>query len=181
MRIVKAQKEGRYSKVKSLQWLLTHSFYAKALAVRRVTENTGKRTPGIDGELWKTPQAKFNAIALMQRRGYRPKPTRRIYIPKKNGKLRPLSIPTMLDRAMQTLYRFSLEPIAETVADANSYGFRIGRSTHDAIEQCFKVLHRKESPEWVLEGDITGCFDHYMSRLYIRAEMPQALSLRHSA
>jgi len=66
----------------------------------------------------------------------------------------------MLDRAMQTLYRFSIEPIAETVADPNSYGFRVGRSTHDAIEQCFKALHRKESPEWVLEGDIRGCFDH---------------------
>ena len=160
MRIVKAQKEGHYSKVKSLQWLLTHSFYAKALAVKRVTSNSGKRTSGVDHELWLTPQAKFNAISKLNRRGYRPQPLRRHYIPKKNGKMRPLSIPTMTDRAMQTLYKFSLEPIAETYADPNSYGFRIGRSTHDAIEQCFTDLNKEKSPEWILEGDIKGCFDH---------------------
>ena len=160
MRIVKAQKEGHYSKVKSLQWLLTHSFYAKALAVKRVTSNSGKRTSGVDHELWLTPQAKFIAISKLNRRGYRPQPLRRHYIPKKNGKMRPLSIPTMTDRAMQTLYKFSLEPIAETYADPNSYGFRIGRSTHDAIEQCFTDLNKEKSPKWILEGDIKGCFDH---------------------
>lgn len=160
MRIVKAQKEGHISKVKSLQWLLTHSFYAKALAVRRVTSNRGKNTPGVDHELWKTPQAKFKAIAKLNRRGYQPQPLRRVYIPKKNGKMRPLSMPTMTDRAMQTLYKFALEPIAETYADPNSYGFRVGRGTHDAIEQCFTDLNKGKSPEWILEGDIKGCFDH---------------------
>lgn len=160
VRIVKAQKEGHYSKVKSLQWLLTHSFYAKVLAVKRVTSNQGKRTSGVDHELWLTPQAKFNAISKLNRRGYHPQPLRRHYIPKKNGKMRPLGIPTMTDRAMQTLYKFSLEPIAETYADPNSYGFRIGRSTHDAIEQCFTDLNKGKSPEWILEGDIKGCFDH---------------------
>lgn len=160
VRIVKAQKEGHYSKVKSLQWLLTHSFYAKALAVKRVTSNQGKRTSGVDHELWLTPQAKFNAISKLNRRGYHPQPLRRHYIPKKNGKMRPLGIPTMTDRAMQTLYKFSLEPIAETYAAPNSYGFRIGRSTHDAIEQCFTDLNKGKSPEWILEGDIKGCFDH---------------------
>lgn len=160
VRIVKAQKEGHYSKVKSLQWLLTHSFYAKALAVKRVTSNQGKRTSGVDHELWLTPQAKFNAISKLNRRGYHPQPLRRHYIPKRNGKMRPLGIPTMTDRAMQTLYKFSLEPIAETYADPNSYGFRIGRSTHDAIEQCFTDLNKGKSPEWILEGDIKGCFDH---------------------
>lgn len=160
MRIVKAQKEGHYSKVKSLQWLLTHSFYAKALAVKRVTSNKGKNTAGVDHEVWRTPQAKVKAIQKLKRRGYHPQPLKRTYIPKKNGKMRPLSIPTMKDRAMQTLYKFALEPLAETYADPNSYGFRIGRSTHDAIEQCFTDLNKGKSPQWILEGDIKGCFDH---------------------
>lgn len=160
MRIVKAQQEGHYSKVKTLQWLLTHSFYAKALAVKRVTSNRGKNTAGVDHELWLTPEAKFKAISKLKRRGYRPQPLKRVYIPKKNGKLRPLSIPTMTDRAMQTLYKFALEPLAETYGDLNSYGFRIGRSTHDAIEQCFTDLNKGKSPQWILEGDIKGCFDH---------------------
>lgn len=154
------QKDGHYSKVKTLQWLLTHSFYAKALAVKRVTSNKGKNTAGVDHELWKTPKGKFEAIDKLKRRGYKPQPLRRVYIPKKNGKLRPLSIPTMTDRAMQTLYKFALEPLAETLADPNSYGFRIGRSTHDAIGQCFNDLCRADSPQWILEGDIKGCFDH---------------------
>ena len=89
MRIVKAQQEGHYSKVKTLQWLLTHSFYAKALAVKRVTSNRGKNTAGVDHELWLTPEAKFKAINKLKRRGYRPQPLKRVYIPKKNGKLRP--------------------------------------------------------------------------------------------
>lgn len=160
MRIAKAQKDGHYNKVKSLQWLLTHSFYAKALAVKRVTSNKGKNTAGVDHELWKTPKGKFEAIDKLKRRGYQPQPLRRVYIPKKNGKLRPLSIPTMTDRAMQTLYKFALEPLAETLADPNSYGFRIGRSTHDTIGQCFNDLCRAGSPQWILEGDIKGCFDH---------------------
>ena len=160
MRIVKAQKEGHCSKVKSLQWMLTHSFYAKALAVKRVTSNAGKNTSGVDRELWLTPKAKLEAISKLNRRGYQPQPLRRVYIPKKNGKKRPLSIPTMKDRAMQTLYKLALEPLAETYADPNSYGFRMGRSTHDAIEQCFTCLNKGKSPQWILEGDIKGCFDH---------------------
>lgn len=171
MRIVKAQKEGHYSKVKSLQWMLSHSFYAKALAVKRVTSNTGKRTAGVDHELWLTPQAKFKAISKLNRRGYTPKPLRRVYIPKKNGRMRPLSIPTMTDRAMQTLYKFTVEPIAETYADPNSYGFRTGRSLHDAIEQCFTDLNKGKSPQWILEGDIKGCFDH-ISHAWLLENIP---------
>src|SRR5208283_3801089 len=103
-RIVKATRAGRWGKVKALQWLLTHSFTAKALAVKRVTENQGKKTPGVDGKIWGTPVAKLKAIESLQRRGYQPLPLRRVYIPKANGKLRPLGIPTMKDRAMQALY-----------------------------------------------------------------------------
>jgi RNA-directed DNA polymerase len=159
-RIVKATRAGRWGKVKALQRLLTHSFAAKALAVKRVTENQGKKTPGVDRVIWHTPAAKSKAIESLQRRGYRPRPLRRVYIPKANGKLRPLGIPTMKDRAMQALHLQALAPIAETLADPNSYGFRPERSTADAIEQCFKALAKGHSPSWVLEGDIKGCFDH---------------------
>lgn len=160
MRIAKATGESNWRKVRALQWLLTHSFSAKALAVKRVTENQGKNTSGVDKEIWSTPGAKSNAIERLCRRGYKPQPLRRVFIPKSNGKMRPLGIPTMRDRAMQALHLLSLEPISETMADTNSYGFRPQRSTADAIEHCFNSLARKNAAQWVLEGDITGCFDN---------------------
>ncbi|HAY5166827.1 TPA: group II intron reverse transcriptase/maturase [Shigella flexneri] len=159
-RIVKATQEKQWRRVKALQRLLTRSFAAKALAVRRVTENSGRKTPGIDGKTWSTPAEKWNAINNLRRNGYKPSPLKRIYIPKSNGKLRPLGIPTMKDRAMQALYLLALEPVAETAADRNSYGFRPHRSCADAIEQVFNNLNRKTSATWVLEGDIKGCFDN---------------------
>jgi len=158
-RIVKATREGRQGRAKALQWLLTHSFSDRALAVKRVTENAGKETSGIDGAVWRSPETKARAIGSLRRRGYRPQPLRRVYIPKANRKWRPLGIPTMHDRAMQALYLLALDPIAETTADHNSYGFRPMRSTADAIEQSFKLLSRKSAPAWVLEGDIVSCFD----------------------
>ena len=94
-RIVKATREGRQGKVQSLQRLLTHSFSGRALAVKRVTGNQGKRTPGVDRVTWTTPAARLKAIGSLRRRGYRPLPLRRVYIPKANGKLRPLGIPTV--------------------------------------------------------------------------------------
>ena len=132
-RIVKATREGRHGKVKALQWTLTHSFSGKALAVRRVTENQGKKTPGVDGITWSAPEAKSQAMLSLRRHGYRPSPLKRVYIPKANGKMRPLGIPTMKDRAMQALYLLALEPVAETTADRHSFGFRPERSTADAI------------------------------------------------
>src|SRR5881275_1051998 len=158
-RIVKATQEKKWSKVKALQRLLTHSLSGKALAVRRVTENQGKNTPGVDKVTWNTPQKKLNAIYSLRQRDYRPQPLRRIYIPKKNGKKRPLGIPVMKCRAMQALYLLALNPVAETTADPNSYGFRPGRSTADARGQCFGVLAQQNAPQWILEGDITSCFD----------------------
>src|SRR5271168_531681 len=139
-RIVKATEKGRWGKVKALQWLLTHSNSGKALAVKRVTENKGKNTPGVDGATWSTPEAKTDAMASLRRRGYRPQPLRRVYIPKSNGKLRPLGIPTMRDRAMQALHLLALDPVSETTADHTSYGFRKARSCADAIGRCFATL-----------------------------------------
>jgi RNA-directed DNA polymerase len=159
-RIVKATKEGRWGKVKALQHLLTHSLSGKALAVKRVTENEGRKTPGVDKKTWSTPEAKSQAVKSLKQRGYKPLPLRRIYIPKANGKKRPLGIPTMKDRAMQALYLLALEPIAETKADTNSYGFRPERSCADAIEASFNMLSPSRSAQWVLEGDIKGCFDN---------------------
>lgn len=159
-RIVKATKEGRWGKVKALQHLLTHSFSGKALAVKRVTENQGRKTPGVDSAIWSTPESKSKAIRSLRQRGYMPQPLRRVYIPKANGKRRPLGIPTMKDRAMQALYLLALEPIAETTADPNSYGFRLERSCADATETCFQFLAKKAAPQWILEADIQGCFDN---------------------
>jgi len=158
-RIVKATREGRWGRVKALQRLLTHSFSGKALAVKRVTENKGKRTPGVDGAIWHTPGAKYEAIGSLRRCGYQPQPLRRVLIPKSNGKMRPLGIPTMRDRAMQALHLLALEPVAETCADPDSYGFRPARSTADAIAQSFIVLSNHAGPRWVLEGDIQGCLE----------------------
>lgn len=178
VRIVKAIQAGRWGKAKALQRLLTHSFSAKALAVKRVTENQGKRTAGIDGQTWQTSLEKAKAIGSLRQRGYQPQPLRRVYIPKPNGKMRPLSIPTMKDRAMQALYLLALEPIAETTGDPNSYGFRLARSTVDAIGQCFNTLNRRCSAQWILEGDIKACFDR-ISHSWLLANIPIEKGILH--
>ena len=159
VRIVKALKENRWGKVKALERLLTHSFSSKALAIKRVTENPGRISPGVDQKIWNTPEKKATAIENLKQRGYQPLPLRRIYIPKKNGLQRPLSIPAIKDRAMQALYLLALDPIAEALSDPNTYGFRKERSTADAIQQCHTVLSHKGAAEWILEGDIRSCFD----------------------
>src|SRR5208283_5147705 len=160
-RIVKATQEGRWHKVKSLVYLLTHSFSGRALAIGRVTENSGAHTPGVDGETWHTPAAKTAAFGTLRRHGYQPQPLRRVYIPKSNGQQRPLGIPTMRDRALQALYLLGLDPIAETQADHHSYGFRLERCCADALEHCFLLQGRrtKKQAPWILEGDIKACFD----------------------
>ena len=171
VRIVEALKANRIGKVKSLQRILISSFSAKALAVRRVTSNSGGSTAGVDKETWLTPIRRYKAISSLTTRGYKPKPLRRVFIPKKNGKTRPLGIPAMKCRAMQALHLLALEPIAETTADPNSYGFRPERSTADAAAQCFGVLSRKANAEWILEGDIQGCFDN-ISHDWLIANIP---------
>ena len=147
--------------MKRLQYLLIHSYYAKVLAVRKVTTNKGKNTPGVDKQLWKTPAAKMRGALTLTDKGYKAKPLHRVYIEKPGKKKkRPLGIPCMYDRAMQALYALALDPVSETTADTKSFGFRKGRCAQDACEYIFTALSRSFSPEWVLEGDIKGCFDH---------------------
>ena len=179
MRIAKATQAGQGRKAQALQWVLTHSRSAKLLAVHRVTTNRGAKTPGVDNIVWRTDRQKLQAAFNLKRHGYRPRPLRRHYIPKPNGKLRPLSIPTLHDRAMQALYALALAPIAETLANRNSYGFREGRCCADALEQCFKVLARKTSAPWVLEGDIRACFDE-ISHEWLLAHVPMDKRMLHA-
>jgi len=170
-RIVKAMQKEDWKLVRSLQRLLTHSTAGKLLAVRQVTSNRGKRTPGVDGVVWNTPQAKYAAAESLTPKEYTAKPLRRVFIPKGGGKYRPLGIPTMFDRAVQALYKLALDPLAEYVADPNSYGFRKYRSVADAIAQCFIILGRTGSAQFILEADIAGCFDG-ISHTWLREHIP---------
>jgi RNA-directed DNA polymerase len=172
IRIAKATRDQNWRRVKALQRFLVNSFSAKALAVKRVSENDGKKTPGVDGEIWTTPGAKWRAIQRLTSRGLRPQPLRRVYIPKRGSeKKRPLGIPAMIIRAQQALHLQALEPVAETSADPNSYGFRRNRGTRDAIEHVFVLLSRKCSAQWILEGDILGCFDN-IQHLWLERHIP---------
>jgi RNA-directed DNA polymerase len=171
-RIVQAQQQGKKRKVRALQFILTRSYSARCLAVRRVVENPGRRTPGVDGQKLDTPEKKAQTVEKLNAEDYKAQPLKRVYIAKKNGKgRRPLGIPTMDDRARQALYLLALDPIAETTADPNSYGFRKERSVADAIEQCFILLCRSNSPQWILEGDIQSCFDE-ISHEWLLSHIP---------
>jgi RNA-directed DNA polymerase len=171
-RIVQAVQAGAWRKVKRLSYLLVNSFSAQALAVKRVTENRGRKTPGVDGEIWDTPALKAQAVQrLADVQGYQPRPLKRKYIAKRNGKRRPLSIPVMEDRGRQAVHLQALSPIAETRADHHSYGFRVKRRCADAIGQCINILCQRTSASWILEGDIKGFFD-YLSFPWIEQNIP---------
>src|SRR6266481_911353 len=124
VRIVQATKESRWGRVRALQRLLTHSYSGKVLAVRRVTENNGKATPGVDQEIWDTPEKKTQAVHALKRRGYRSQPLRRVYIPKSDGKtMRPLGIPAMIDRGQQALHLLALDPLWKPLLTETPTGF----------------------------------------------------------
>lgn len=176
-RIAKAVQEEKQNLVNRLQYLLTHSYHAKLFAIWIVTKNKGKDTPGIDGEIWSSASSKMKAAIRLSDKHYRAKPLRRIYIPKP-GKTtkRPISVPTMYDRAMQVLYSLALQPVTETTADKRSFGFRLFRSAQDASQQVFACLAHPKSAQWILECDIQGCFDN-ISHEWLKNHIPMDLSV----
>jgi RNA-directed DNA polymerase len=158
-RIYRAKRRGDVKRVHNLQRLLLRSWSARTLAVRKVTQdNRGKRTPGVDGVASLTPKQRLAYAKRLRHLDQAADPVRRTYLPKPNGELRPLGIPTMYDRAKQALVKLALEPEWEAVFEPNSYGYRPGRSAHDAIVAIFLSIHLR--PKYVLEADIEKCFDH---------------------
>ncbi|CAN0346338.1 unnamed protein product, partial [Scytosiphon promiscuus] len=170
-KVSNAYEAKQYRKAKRLQYTLANSFYAKAVAVRTVTSNKGKNTPGVDGQKWNSPKQKFQALKSLNQGKYHAHPLRRVYIPKKSGKVRPLGIPTFFDRGMQKLYALTLEPVSELHADNYSYGFRKYRSAHDASRRLFNLLASKNGATWIIDADIKGCFDN-ISHEWILEHIP---------
>lgn len=164
-RLVEAHRLNENRTIKHLQRTIVTSFAARALAVRRVTTNKGGRTPGVDGVKWDGPAKRVAAISELQHltqnpREYKASPVKRVFIPKP-GKTekRPLGIPTLVDRAMQAIYLYSIDPLVEEVSDDNSYGFRPYRGAREAMAKIRDTLGKDYSPNYLLDADIEKCFD----------------------
>ena len=156
-RIFQASRDGKTKLVRKLQRTLTRSYYAHLLAIRQITQdNSGKKTAGIDGVKSIAPMERLILAQNLNLKS-KPLPARRILIPKSNGEKRPLSIPAMRDRACQALVKLVLEPEWEAKFEPNSFGFRPGRSSHDAVEAIFNSIKCKQ--KFVLDADISKCFD----------------------
>ncbi|NEQ82915.1 MAG: group II intron reverse transcriptase/maturase [Moorea sp. SIO2I5] len=162
-RIFQATQEGDWKKVNKLQRLMLRSYSNILVSVKQASQlNKGKNTPGIDGMAKLTPKLRGELVdALKNHKAWKPIPTKRIYIPKSNGKKRPLGIPSMIDRCIQCIVKNALEPSWEAIFEPTSYGFRPGRSTHDARQRIFlNISGEKNKKWWVLDADISGCFDN---------------------
>ena len=161
-RIFKATSEGNWRKVRNLQKMMLRSYSNTLLAVRKATQNNkGCATAGVDKVLVKTPQARGKMVDdLIKNQSWKPKPVKRVYIPKANGKQRPLGIPTIQDRCLQAIVKNALEPCWEAQFEGISYGFRPGRSTHDAIQKIYLAVRPNKRKKWCVDADIKGCFDN---------------------
>ena len=161
-RIFRATQEDNHKKVRSLQKLMLKSYSNRLVSVRRVAQiNAGKHTPGVDKLVIKTPAARGRMVdTLAHYTLWKAKPARRVYIPKANNKLRPLGIPVVVDRCLQAMIKNALEPAWEARFEGSSYGFRPGRSCHDAIEKIYGLARPNKTKKWVLDADIRGAFDH---------------------
>ena len=170
-RIFRATTERNYKKVRSLQKLMLRSYANILTSVRRVTQqNAGRNTPGIDKVVVKTPIARGKLVdELSAFTLWRAKPARRVYIPKSNGKQRPLGIPVVQDRCLQAMLKNALEPEWEANFEGTSYGFRAGRSCHDAIEKVFGLARPNKRKKWVVDADIKGAFDNISHEFLLKA------------
>ncbi|MGH3253769.1 MAG: reverse transcriptase N-terminal domain-containing protein, partial [Trebonia sp.] len=161
-RIFTATRDGDWPKVRSLQKLMLRSWSNTLVSVRQVTQrNAGRRTAGVDGVVALDGPARM-ALAVQVHRGWqswRPLPVRRVYIPKANGRRRPLGIPVIMDRACQARVKNSLEPEWEARFGARSYGFRPGRCCQDAARMLYNTLKGKSKRVWILDADLTAAFD----------------------
>lgn len=163
--IVEAYLQNNMLLLKKLQWKLIRSFACRALAVRKCVTNSGRKSPGVDGEIWDDHDKRWQAIEKLQlfsqnSKHYKAAPVKRVWIQKENGESRALGIPTMIDRAFQAMHLFATDPIVESQSDHHSYGFRQQRSPHNAIAKIWDLLNKENSPRWILDADIKGCFDN---------------------
>jgi RNA-directed DNA polymerase len=173
-RIFRATQTGDWNKVRSLQHLMLRSYSNRLVSVRRVTQtNAGKETPGVDKVVVKTPEERGRLVDdLATVQPWKAKPARRVYIPKANGKLRPLGIPVVKDRCLQAMVKNALEPSWEARFECSSYGFRPGRDGHDAIEKIYGLARPNKRKKWVLDADIKGAFDTISHDHLLRAIGP---------